>query len=198
MKLSDLHEMTMQAGSLEAPLRKAFEHISFNEKQKYSHVGDIEEIKVLRGNDIYFLTSEQHDIGFFQVINHGDTGLIQNMFVDTPFPKKGIMSKFFWFLKRNEGFDRIKLGDVHSLDTTQAIQKIAHRFNKVYWERGNKLTGVETRPFSPNTIDQFYGTTAPTGWSIVLENDGDFSNWPKFFNIVDVHTHYDWIFNTTD
>ena len=182
--------MTMKAGNLEAKLIQSFDYLKSTKKDSMKHVGDIENVDVLFEDNIYFLKTKTDDIGFFQVLKHDNEAIIQNMYIDTPFRRQGLMSKFFFFLKRNEGYDKIRLGDVHSKDTIIAIQKIAHRFT-TYWEKNG-----QTEPYSSETINDFYSPTKPTGWTIVLENDGDFSSWPKFNNSLDVRCDYSWLFNT--
>ena len=67
------------------------------------------------------------------------------------------------------------------------IKRIAHRFN-TSWQRGN-----ETKSYDPNTTDQFYSSMEKTGWVVVMENGGNFSDWPKFYDptILDNRCFYD-------
>jgi len=186
-EIVNLNEITMKVDSLEKQLSKFFKSISEN-RNDYKHVGDIEEINVYKNNDIYLLITDNKPVGFYQVIMSNKTGEVQNAYTAPEFRRNGIFTKFIWFLKRNEGYDRIRIGDVQSTDTIEAIKRIAKRFN-AYWENENG----ETVPYDINTIDQFYSSMHPTGWKIVLENYYDFSDWPKFYEIPNIKCLYEGI-----
>lgn len=186
MKLQDITEMTMRAGHMDQHLNQFFKNIA-KQKTEFKHVGDIENIQVLFKEQIYLLTKDATPLAFFQVYDEAPNAILKVAFVDAPFRKQGIFSKFIWFLKRNEGYKRIILGDVHSPDTIAAVDYISHRFN-VYWDNGK-----EQQPYQADIVDRFYSNFQPTEWRLVLENEGDFSSWPKFYNIADIHTWYEWI-----
>lgn len=186
MKLQDITEMTMRAGRMDQHLELFFKNVS-EQRTEFKHVGDIEDIQVLFKEQIYLLVKDIESLAFFQVHNETPDAILNVAFVDAPFRKQNIFSKFIWFLKRNEGYKRIILGDVHSPDTVAAVDHISHRFN-VYWDNGK-----EQQPYKPDSVENFYHDQHPTGWRLVLENKGDFSSWPKFYNTTDIHTWYEWI-----
>jgi hypothetical protein len=100
-----------------------------------------------------------------------------NAYVVEVHRKQGLFSAFLFFLKRNEGLSKIVIGELQSEDTIEAIRRIHKRF-KTSWEKD----GIK-EPYDPNSLEQYYSYIAPTGWKIVLENHGDFSSWPKFFDL---------------
>jgi len=190
MKIKEilLPEMTMKTGSMES-LSIFFEN-ALKERDSYTHIGDIESIRVLKKNDIYLLIDNNDiGIGFFQVYDNNKVATINVLFVDKPFRKTGIFTKFLWFLKRNEQYNQIKIGDTHSQDTVEVIKHLSKRFN-IFWIKDN-----EKIPYDIATIDRFYSTMNPTGWEIVLENDYDFSSWPKFYEVPNVKCLYEWLFD---
>jgi hypothetical protein len=186
--LRELSEMTMKAGNLGPALKNYFNHFSAN-LDGFVHVGDIEKIQVLKKDDIYFLKTADVSVGFFQVLQKPNSCTLQNAFIDDSFRGLKLFEKFIWFLKRNEGYDKIFMGDTHSKDMQNAIKSLSHRFN-ISWVKDN-----EKQPYNPDNTDKYYHSMKPTGWVILLENDGDFTDWPKFFNegLVCVKQYYDWI-----
>lgn len=185
MKLTDLHEMTMAAGNMSEQLKRYFD-ICIQEQDTFDHVGDIENIKVLKRDEIYLLISNTTPVAFYQVLNHSPTAILQNAYVDGDFRGQNTTAKFLWFLKRNEGFKQIQMGDIQSEDMVAVIKKIAHRFNTT-WRRGDEI-----EPYDPTTTDKFYDSMGKTGWVVVMENDGDFSDWPKYYdpNVLDNRCWY--------
>ena len=97
-------------------------------------------------------------------------------FVQKDFRKKGLFSAFLFFLKRNENLSQIIIGEIQSQDTVEAVKRIHKRF-KTSWVKGDKK-----EKFDPNVENPYYSFEKPTGWKIMLENDGDFSQWQKFYH----------------
>jgi hypothetical protein len=174
MKLKELFEMTMKVNSFEGLAAFLPEYAKLKETGK--HVGDIEKIKIfskLRSPYTgYCLFDGDKAIAYFVTVK--STKMLQNAFVIPEERKRGVFQTFLLFLKRHEGYDKITLGQLHSKDTIESLKRIYKQFD-TYWEKG-----IEKVPYDPATIDQFYGDK-PTGWKIVLENDYDFSSWPRFF-----------------
>jgi len=170
-----INEMTMKAGSyehLESHL-SAFEKV----KEEGVHCGDIEHYNVYRRERSsilidYAIFLQDKIIAFFVI----DSGELSTAFVSKSERKKGLFSAFLFFLKRNEGMNEIILVDLHNEDTINAIKRIYKRF-KTSWVKGD-----EKVDFDPTIEKPYYLLMKPTGWKIMLENDGDFSNYLKFFN----------------
>ena len=181
-----LHEMTMKVGQMnqEDGFYAKYLTQASSEQSDYDYVGDIEYIKVMQQDDVFLLVIDGNAIAFFQVSVQGE---LLNAYVSATHRNTGVFTKFIWFLKRTLNYSRIIFGDRHSPDTQEVVKRLHKRFN-VYWSNG-----IATREFDPNNTDEFYSDKAPTGWKIILENDGDFSEWPKSFNLLDSRTHFDWL-----
>lgn len=187
MKLLDLKEMTVKAESYET-LEKWIPEYS-NLKDVGEHTGDIEDYSVYKRNrnDLidYSIFLDDKIVAFF-VVKKPD--ILSIAFVKKEYRKIGIFSLFLFFLKRNENFSKIVLDNSHSRDTINALKRIHTRF-KTYWTDGSKEI-----KFDPNKEEPFYSSKKPTKWKIVLENDGDFSDWPKYYpkpgEMPDLHTFY--------
>lgn len=175
MKLVDLKEMTIRAGSHEARLAQAVEQFA-DMNTTAEHVGDIEQFTVYKRQrgDLTDYAIFRHD----QLASYGVTiphkQELSITYTLPEFRKRGVFLAFLHFLLRHEGYNRIVLSDNHSEDTVRAIQRVYRRFD-TFWERGS-----ERAPYSPDTIDTFYGIGKRTGWKLVLENDGDWSNFPRY------------------
>lgn len=177
MKLTDLKEMTARTTSMEDLGKhiKEYEYV-LNDG---THVGDIEEFKVLRvSRQIapfydYILTLEDKIVAFFSV---SKKWIVEVAYVIPEYRKKGLFSAFLFFLKRNEGANKITLGNVHSPDTVKVVKRIYKRF-ETNWE--NQKSGEKVK-FDPNIEEPYYSSGIPTDWKIVLESDYDFTEWPKY------------------
>lgn len=168
-------EMTMKVPSYEmlADYLPHFTHL----KSDGFHCGDIEHFKIFkkqRGLSYtdYAAFLDGVIVAFFVL----EGNEITNAFVSKEYRKKGLFSAFLFFLKRNEGLSQIILGDNHSYETVEAVKRIYKRFNTSWFK------GIEKIPYDPNQEDPYYSMGKPTGWKIMLENDGDFSKWQKYFH----------------
>jgi hypothetical protein len=184
-----LDEMTMKVGNLSYNLSRYFAKAS-KEIEQFKHVGDIEDqFKVLNRDSEFLLTSNDVPCAYFFVKHDDALTEISVAYVEESFRKQGVFAKFIWFLKRFFSADKITLSDVHSSDTVEALKKLKNRFS-IFWEKDNKR-----EKYDPNNTEKYYSDSKPTGWKVVLENDGDFSNWPRFFDLnrPDIRQHYDWL-----
>lgn len=165
-------EMTMVVNSYEnlGEYLKEFDHLLTDGE----HCGDIEKFKIYkkpRGKLVdYGAFLEDKVVAFFVMKND----MLMDAFVTKEHRKIGLFSAFLFFLKRNEGHRQIRLSDSHSEDTVEAVKRIYKRFD-TYWEKDGKK-----EKYDPSTIDQYTSRSKGTGWTLVLENDGDFSHWQKF------------------
>ena len=186
----------MKAGSLDYNLSRYFKRYC-DDHSKFEHVGDIEHYKVLKDQDIYFLTTSDVGVAFFEVKVYGESedlpyknsSLINVVYVDAPFRGKNILEKFIWFLKKHESSSKILMGDVHSAMMVSAIQKLSKRFDTSWVKKDQKIK------YDPAKLDDFYNSSGTTGWQIMFENSGIFENWPRFFNdsSPDFRQLYDWL-----
>jgi GNAT superfamily N-acetyltransferase len=178
----------MKAGSYEGLSRYLPQYAAF--KSSGIFVGEIEDYKIFKANDDYgrYAAFLDNDVAaFWQISSEGE---LAGVYVHPDHRRKGLFSAILFFLKRNEGFSKIILGDHHSNDTYNAVQRIYKRFTKVYWQRGD-----QTVPYDPFTVDDFYSLTGPTGWQIVLEHSSSNLNECKRFDPLDLGT---WYFNLLD
>lgn len=187
MKIDDLVEMTQ--------LVPSYEHMKtwLPEFQKLLkngiHCGDIEQF------NIYKLQRDNlTDYGFFEndicvgfaVLRQNE---ITNVYIIPEKRQLGLWSMFLFFLKKNEHMSKIILDNRHSEQMLQALKRIYQVFDTSW------IKGDEKIPFDPKTTDQFYSKKEPTGWKIMLENDGDFSKEENIFeglNITDSRSMYFW------
>jgi hypothetical protein len=169
-----ISEMTMKVPSYEAleNYMPQFNHL-INDG---FHCGDIEHFNIYRKQrdsfTDYAAFLEGKIVAFFVL----DGNEITNAFVSKDYRKKGLFSAFLFFLKRNEGLSKIILGDNHSYETIEAVKRIHKRF-ETSWFKGD-----EKVPYNPQQDSPYYSMSKPTGWKIMLENDGDFSKWQKYFH----------------
>lgn len=204
MRFKDLWEMTMKAGDLTKTVKIYLsQYVDELEKHpdRFEHVGDIEQIKVFKKKEnrwfIYLLMSEEIGVGYFEVHISGasekepfkNSSLIEVAYIDEKFRGKSLLEKFIWFLKKHEGTSKILIGDVHSSMMVPAIKKLSKRFDTNWVQDEKKVK------YDPETVDEYYNTSASTGWLVMFENQGSFEGWPIFFNEAspDFRQRYDWL-----
>lgn len=139
------------------------------------HIGDIENFKLLQDGIYYSLWDNDVLVAFTSLSNSDNT--VDDVWVNPQYRGKKIFSMMLWFYKTRLGRGRLILGPVHS-QAMQEIVKGMSRFNK-YWLN---IRTNEKQPFDKDTTDNFYSYAGATPWRLVLENTGDFSDWPKFNN----------------
>lgn len=192
-----LFELSMRAGDLSKHLSAYFNQ-EIKNIESYEHIGDIENIQVFRkdygtSGILYILKKGEECISFSQVFKLSEKrALVKNTFTVEKYRRQHAHVNFLFFLKRNEGYSEIELGDIHSKDTLQVIPTLSKRF-QVSWE--NKKSQEKIK-YDSAEEDKYYSSSKPTGWVILLENDGDFSEWPKFFDESKLNTkqYYYWLF----
>lgn len=185
MKLEDLKEMTMRAGNLDR-LATAYVNLHKNDWKMGEHVGDIEQFSVIKFNEFFSVWLNDEIISSLKTIPTGDLIEVRNIWTSKKFRGQKILSKLLWFLKTRMGYSKLLLGDVHSQDTQAIVKGGLSRFEKSWYKDGKK------EKFSLDTLDKFYSYGKSTGWRILLENDGDFSSWPKFTGSDWVRDNYEW------
>jgi len=186
MKLSDLYEMPLRAGNLE---KSAQDFADKNREQwlKAEHVGDIGQLIVRKDKLVYSVWDGDKLVACASLEDGKYGSIVDNVWVNKDYRRQKIFSKLLWFFKSREGRDKLLLGKVHSDDTYQLINGVGlSRFQK-YWIKDGK-----TEPFSPATVDKFYGSEY--GWQLVLENGDDFFNdFPRFSGCHNwIQEDYEW------
>jgi len=137
------------------------------------HIGDIEEYNVRQDGKYYTVWDNQSLIAYSSLEN--ENNIVDDVWVHPDYRQQRIFSKMLWFYKTRLNRSTLMLGKVHS-PTIQEVVKGLSRFDK-YWLN---IKTNETEPFELDTLDNFYDYLAPTPWRLMLENNGDFSDWPLF------------------
>lgn len=180
-----LPEMTMRVGSYErlAEFSSPFAELL----QSGTHAGDIEHLRVFRSSDnsMYAAFDQATLAAFWKMTGN----VLELIFVFPAYRSAGLMSVILFFMQRNEGLPKIILGSHHSRATVEALKRIYHRFDSVYWQKGD----AEVQ-YDPNTVDSFYSLSGPSGWVIVLESSNIVTE-HKFFDGLNLCT---WYFNLLD
>lgn len=190
---NNLKEMTMIAGDLSYNLERFFNN-AIKRKNEFSHIGDIETLKVLNKkydqNTEFLISVNDEFVGYFftEKISQSHFRLVA-AFVKQEYRKQKVFQKFIWFLFRFFKCSEIELSDVHSKNTIDSMQSLSNRLELVWQKDGNE------EKYEVDTISKYYGYK-PTGWVLVIKNNGVFENWPLFFNseIPDIRQYYDWLF----
>jgi len=192
MKLSEIMtiEMTMKVGSYEQldKFLPEFEKLLVDG----SHVGDIEELRVFSRTrspnvDYAIFNDDDKIIGFFMMVR----STLDVIYIIPDFLGEDLLAKILFFLKRNEDFSKIIIGDRQSEATIKkAVKKVYARFDRAVWVNDETK---EEEPYNPENLEKYYSLKRPTGWKLVLENSFDFSDWPKFYDrkIPDTRTIYE-------
>lgn len=185
MKIEHLFEMTMKVPSYEN-LGQTLPHFQ-QLKTTGTHCGDIEKYNVFkksRNNMTDYAVFENDTcIAFFVIVN---PNILKIGYIIPEKRNIGLSPMFLFFLKRNEGMSQIIMGDKQSEQAIKSLSKTSKLF-KTSWVKGNHKV-----PYDPDTIDQFYNYQQPTGWVVMLENEGDFSDWPKYYvhGVPDLKMYY--------
>lgn len=136
------------------------------------HIADIENYKVLQDGLYYSLWDTENLVAYCTLTDTDNE--VDDVWVNAQYRGKKVFSMMLWFFKTRLNRSPLKLGEVHS-STMQEVVKGLPRFKK-YWLN---LDSNETKPFSVDTVDEFYDYIGPTRWRLMLENSYNF-NWPMF------------------
>lgn len=162
MKIS---EMTQRAGNLE-PSLKRFVDNAIHRKDKFKHVGDIEEhCQVFKFENEYLLYDSDKFIGYFFVDKPENRFRLRLAYIDGQSRGKNYFEYFIWFLVRHESVEELEISDVQSKTSEEALKKLSYRMD-LHWEKdGNK------EKYDPSTVDKYY-SVKPAGWTVVICNEG--------------------------
>ena len=186
MKLHEIcNEMTMKAGNLDA-LATKFVDLNKDQWKTGEYVGDIENFKVKKFSNCYSLWLDDEIISSLDVKPEGEITFVGRLWTNEKFRGQKVLSKFLWFLKTQEKYSKMVLCNIHSTDTQAVVTHGLSRFDKSWYKDG------KIEPFSIETLDKYYSHKHPTGWQLMLENDGAFTDWPRFKNGGWVKEDYSW------
>ena len=158
-------------------------------KTEGKHIGDIDNYQVKQYEHFYSLWDKDLLIGFNSLTkDKADAPIVVDIvWINPDYQGKKLFSKMLWFYKTRLGHSKLMLGDIHSLAMQEVVKSGLSRFKKSW------LKNETSEPFDIKTLDKYYDHSKSTGWQLVLENDGDFSNWPKFTDGKDyIKESYDW------
>lgn len=148
---------------------KTVNHIGKNGK----YIADIEEFQVIRYENFYSLWDRDELCGFTSLTNN----VVDDVWINPTYRGKKLFSKLLWFYKSRLGHNQLLLGKVHSRMMQEVVKGLSC-FKKSWVNVKTKAN----EPFDLETLDHFYGDVEPTDWRLMLENNGDFSDWPMFRN----------------
>jgi len=141
------------------------------------HVGDIEFAQVRKLKDVYSVWDDAELIITAKAELTKDAHAIDDVWVNPKYRNQRYFTKLLLFFKTREGMNKMILGSVHSTDTYELLKAGGLKLFAKSWQNRRG----EVKPFSPDTLDEFYG---PGQWQLVIENyDSDlFADWPRFYD----------------
>lgn len=160
MKINDVTE-TLITGNPEKIMSSIIDNIDVD---SLKHVGDIEHYKVLFDNNLYLIMNQDNKVGYAVIEMDGNIPVLDQLYISDVYRGKGIGEMFILYLKRIEGYSKIKFGLQQSLDAMKMVDRISHRFD-IYWEKDG-----ETMDYNEVNNDIAYSYGGNTGWQLVLEN----------------------------
>lgn len=178
MKANEIitQEMTMRMGSLD---NIATSFVNKNKQRWFDsgkHIGDIDEFTVKSLNGMYSMWDAARIVACSSLdIVPNNHAIVDQVWVDPEYRGKKLFSKLLWFFKTRMNCPKLLIGDIHSSDMQQVIAGLS-RFKKSWI---NISTG-EVKEFSPETADEFSSWGGKTKWRLMLENEYDFSDFPRF------------------
>lgn len=177
MKITDITEMTMRGPDYNKLANKlAKDNASIWKTGK--HIADIEQFKVrlsdseqLPGALLYTLWEQDTLVAFAALVGGNE---VDGAWVNPEYRGQRILSKLLWFFKTRLNKSPLILGDIHSKDMQEVVKGLS-RFEKKWFN----IRTHEVEPFNLATLDNYYSSSRPTAWRLMLENDGEF-DWPMF------------------
>lgn len=163
MKISDVTE-TLITASPEKIMKNIFSTLSTDNMK---HVGDIEYYQVFHRDNLYIITKDGDKVGYAVVDIIEDIPVVEQLYISDDYRGNGVGEMFILYLKRAEGFEKIKFGYQQSFDAMKMLKRIGHRFT-MYWEKD----GV-TMEYNAENNEVAYSYGGNTGWQLVLENTMD-------------------------
>jgi hypothetical protein len=170
MKIS---ELSMRTGKLNSNNSQRF--VNDNSDMWYRDgeiIGQIDNYDLRKLNDMYSLWDKNQYVASAQ-LSDSEVNLLH---VDPKYRKQKILSRLLWNFKSRQSKNKLIINQYHSDDLYDVIKNGGlSRFEKYWQHKTGKIA-----PFDANTIDDYYSHIAPTGWKLVLENNGDFSDMPHY------------------
>ena len=179
MKINEITEMTMRGPDY----TELADKLAATNAEKWladgKYIADIEHFRVLKNSSDLVASAEHYSLwdgdtlAAFALLENEST--VDGVWVAPEYRGQRLFSKLLWFFKTRLNRSPLILGDIHST-TMQEVVKGLSRFNKSWIN----IRTNEVEPFSLDTLDKYYSYSKPTAWRLMLENDGEFNNWPMF------------------
>jgi len=178
---------TQRAGSLDKISTKFVNQNLDKWKSDSNYVADMDDFKI-KQDGMFYTVWDNDTLALSSSLNIDQSPpIVDHVWINPAYRGQHLFSKIMWFYKTRLGHSQLLLGSVHSKDMVEVL-KYMPRFHK-FWVKDNQKI-----PYDSNTIDQFYSYTEPTGWLILLENNGIF-NWQKINTGWDyIKESYDWCY----
>lgn len=152
------------------------------------YIADIDGFMVKKYINYYSLWNQNE---FAAIVRLSDDAIpiVDQVWINKDFRRQKLFSKMLWFFKTRLNHPQLLLGRIHSNDMQEVVLGLS-RFKKSWYKNG------VIEPFNKDTIDNYYSYAGPTKWFLMLENDGDFSDWPQFNSLNGmpdyIRESYDW------
>lgn len=167
-----IQEMTMRGPDLSRQAEEFANKYKDRWFKQGKYIADIENYKVVQDGIYYSLWDGETLVASCSLSNSNNE--VDDVYVSREYRGKKIFSMMLWFFKTRLNRSPLLLGPVHSKMMQEVIKGLS-RFEK-YWYN---IRTNEKKPFSSETLDDFYSYLQPTSWRLMLENSGEF-NWPMY------------------
>lgn len=171
-----LHELFIHETWVVGNLSKNADEYALAQKDKWKqhpHVGDIDKFSV-RHQGVQYSVWDKDKLIASAELHNGNPSEVKKIWTNKAYRGKKILSRLLWFFKSRENKSRLLLGNMHSSDTQEVVKHRLSQFTKSWFKNG------EQKPFSLDTLDQFYSKRETTGWQLMLENFSTFKHGPKW------------------
>ena len=135
------------------------------------YIADIEQYKVFKFNNFYSLWDNDTLVAFTSLTDN----VVDDVWVNESYRGQKLFSKLLWFYKSRLNKNPLYMGKIHS-PMMQEVMKGMSRFKKQW----HNIETQENEPFDLTTLDNYYSDNGSTSWRLMLENTGDFSDWPMY------------------
>lgn len=167
MKLVDLEEMATKGGDLSSVGDRWAQGVTkmlLSNPKDNKKIGMIDELEVRKFIMTYSIWDKDRMVAAARIdLIPGATAIIDDVWVDRERRGQKLFVKLLLFIKNRLKQARIIFGEVHSDDTVKLLKADGLKAFTRYWQDKNG----EVRPFSPATVDEFYGLGK---WKLVLES----------------------------
>lgn len=186
MRIRDIiPEMTMRGPSMSASAQH-YVNANIESWKNDPLVANIDEFDVKHANSVYTVWDNDTLVATTTLSN--DTiPVVDRIWVNPEYRGQKVLSKLLWFYKSREGHPRLLLGDFHSKEMQEILAGNGlSRMTKHWYKNG------DIQPFDPVDPSK-YSLGGKTGWFVMLENNGDFSGWPRWTENKDfMREPYNW------